>query len=76
VPANSLLTSGYGLGFTVTRQDNYIAFGHGGAVTGYQAGLEINREAEIGVIVLANAIGPGTVNVEDLTLSSLDLLSK
>jgi CubicO group peptidase (beta-lactamase class C family) len=76
VPANSLLTSGYGLGFTVTRQDNYIAFGHDGAVTGYQAGLEINRDAEIGVLVLANAIGPGTVNVGDLTLSSLDRLSK
>ena len=76
VPANSQLTGGYGLGFSVTRQDNYIAFGHGGAVAGYQAGLEINRDAEIGVIVLANAIGPGTVNVADFTLTSLDLLSK
>lgn len=76
VPANSLLASGYGLGFSVTRQENYIAFGHNGAVAGYQAGLEINRDAEVGVIVLANAIGPGTVSVGDFTLSSLDLLSK
>lgn len=65
VPANSLLASGYGLGFSVTRQDNYIAFGHNGAVAGYQAGLEINRDAEKGVIVLANAIGPGTVSAGD-----------
>jgi D-alanyl-D-alanine carboxypeptidase len=76
IPSNSQLTRGYGLGFELTRQDSYLAFGHTGAVAGYQAALEINRDAEIGVIVLTNSIGPGTVNAGDLTLSSLDLLSK
>ena len=76
VPSNSQLEEGYGLGFQVSRRDHYIAFGHDGAVAGYQAALELNREARIGVIVLANALGPRTVNTDDLAIKSLDLLSK
>jgi D-alanyl-D-alanine carboxypeptidase len=76
VPSNSQLEEGYGLGFQVSRRDHYIAFGHDGAVAGYQSALELNREARIGVIVLANALGPSTVNTDDLAIKSLDLLSK
>jgi CubicO group peptidase (beta-lactamase class C family) len=76
VPSDSQLNYGYGLGFEVSRRENYIAFGHSGAVAGYQAALYINREQRIGLIVLANAIGPGCVDTEDLALGALDLLSK
>jgi CubicO group peptidase (beta-lactamase class C family) len=76
VPADSRLTEGYGLGFMAERRDNYISFGHGGAVAGYQAALYINRDAGLAMIVLSNAIGPGSVNPTDLALHALDLLSK
>jgi CubicO group peptidase (beta-lactamase class C family) len=76
VPANVGLTSGYGIGFAVEHRDNYIAFGHDGAVSGYQAALEINLDRELGVIVLANSVGDGALDAEAIALSALDLLSK
>lgn len=60
----------------VSRRDNYIAFGHDGAVTGYQAALYMNRDKGIALVVMANALGPGAVDTEDIALQSLDLLSK
>ncbi len=76
MPSNADLNYGYGLGFEAMRRDHYVAVGHGGAVSGYQAGLYMNRETHIGVIVLANALGRGAVGTSDLALRSLDLLSK
>lgn len=76
VPSNSRLTEGYGLGFVVMRRDHYVALGHSGAVTGYQAALYVNRDKGLGLIVLANALGERAVNTDDLALRSLDLLSK
>jgi CubicO group peptidase (beta-lactamase class C family) len=76
VPSNSRLSEGYGLGFVVMRRDQYTAFGHGGEVPGYEAALYMNRDADVGFIVLTNASGPGSVDPEDLALPSLDLLSK
>jgi len=58
------------------RRDNYVAFGHGCAVSGYQAALYMNRNAGIGVIMLSNTLGDGALDTTDLTLRSLDLLSK
>jgi D-alanyl-D-alanine carboxypeptidase len=72
VQADFNLSSGYGLGFGVIRRDNYIAFGHSGGVAGYTAMLQINRQAGVGVIVLAN----GPANTGSLALRSLDILSK
>ena len=43
VPADVGLTNGYGIGFSVDRRDDYVAFEHGGAVAGYTAMLIINR---------------------------------
>ena len=72
VPANIDLTSGYGMGFQVDKHDNYIAFGHGGAVAGYTAMLLMNRRKGIGVIVFSNGVAdPGL-----LAEQSLDILSK
>jgi len=76
VPANGQLSSGYGIGFMVTRRDNYVAFGHDGAVAGYQAALYLNLNGDIGVIMLSNSIGDTAIDTNDLTMKSLDLLSK
>lgn len=75
VQADYALSSGYTLGGQVTRCDNYVAFGHGGGVAGYQAALQMNREAKVAVIVLVNAIGE-TVASGELALKALDMLSK
>jgi CubicO group peptidase (beta-lactamase class C family) len=75
VPSNIDLSSGYGHGFMVMRRENYVAFGHGGSVAGYAAGLQMNRQAHLGVIVLTNAPSP-QVNPDGLALRALDLLSK
>ena len=72
VPANIDLTGGYGMGFQVDKHDNYVAFGHGGAVAGYTAMLLINRRKGIGVIVFSN----GKVDPGILAEQSLDILSK
>jgi CubicO group peptidase (beta-lactamase class C family) len=72
VPADLELTHGYGIGFQVDRRENYVAFGHGGAVAGYTASLLMNRKAGFGVIVLSN----GAANPDSIAQRSLDLLSK
>lgn len=76
VVSSSRLNDGYGMGFSLERRDNYIALGHGGAVAGYQAAIYVNEEADIGAIVLVNAIGRGTVGSGRIASSALDLLSK
>lgn len=76
VQADFRLSNGYLLGGMVIRRETYIAFGHAGAVAGYQAGLYMNREATVGVIVLANALGGDAVDTSSLALKSLDMLSK
>jgi CubicO group peptidase (beta-lactamase class C family) len=76
VQADFQLSDGYTLGGQVVRRDGYVAFGHGGAVAGYQASLYVNRDANVAIIVLANAIGSETVDTHDLAMKSLDLLSK
>ena len=72
VPADIDLSQGYGIGFQVERRENYVAFGHGGAVAGYTASLLMNRKAGIGVIVLSN----GAVNPTSVSEGALDILSK
>ena len=68
--------NGYGVGFEQERRDNYIAIGHDGAVAGYQAALYVNREKDLGIIVLANVLGRGAVNSDEIGLAFLDSLSK
>lgn len=50
--------------------------GHGGAVAGYGAALYINRDHKFAVIALANALGPKTVDTQELVLRCLDVVSK
>jgi len=72
VPADIGLTSGYGIGFQVDRRDNYVAFGHGGAVAGYTSMLLINLPKGVGVIVFSN----GPANPAGIAERALDILSK
>ena len=63
----------YGIGFTIVRHDSFNVYGHGGAVAGYSAVLDFDREHQVGIIVLRNAIG-GRVNPGALGERALDLL--
>jgi CubicO group peptidase (beta-lactamase class C family) len=76
VVTNLSLGMGNGLGFSLLRRRNYVAFGHNGILPGYQGALYINREASLGVIVLTSANGTGAVRADALALRSLDLLSQ
>jgi CubicO group peptidase (beta-lactamase class C family) len=72
VPANIDLSSGYGIGFEVEKRNDYVAFGHGGAVAGYTSMLLMNRSKSIGVIVFSS----GAANPTRLAQQALDILSK
>lgn len=48
---------GYGLGFMLQRRDDFPWLGHSGGVPGYQAVLHFDRDHDLGVIMLRNAIG-------------------
>ena len=76
VPSNSRMTEGYGLGFKVRRRAEYVAFGHGGDLAGYQAAMYINRDKGLGIVLLVSARGEGAVSSGTLALQALDLLSK
>jgi CubicO group peptidase (beta-lactamase class C family) len=80
IQSNFQLAFGYGMGDFVIPRGTYTAFGHGGDVAGYQAALFMNREINVGIILLANSTGPGSVNTNGLenglALSALDILSK
>jgi CubicO group peptidase (beta-lactamase class C family) len=72
VPADSQLRAGYGIGFSVDRRDDYVAFGHDGAVAGYTAALLMNQKIKVGVVVLSN----GAANPGSIAERALDILSK
>jgi CubicO group peptidase (beta-lactamase class C family) len=76
IQSNFQLSSGYGIGTVLERRDKYTAFGHSGAVAGYQAAMYMNREENVGFIVFANSIGLGAVDTDDLAARALDILSK
>jgi CubicO group peptidase (beta-lactamase class C family) len=67
---------GYGLGIMFNREGKYMAAGHGGAVSGYNAALYMNRTARVAVVVLSSAVGDEAVNARGLALRALDALSK
>ena len=64
------LTSGYGIGFRVSRQGDFVAYGHGGSVAGYNAAALFHRPSKLGVIVLRN-VGRGKFDVPSLCLRAL-----
>jgi hypothetical protein len=64
------LASGYGVGFEVIRHGDVIAYGHSGAVAGYQAAAYFDRSARTGVIILRNVTG-GPFNGSKLLIEAL-----
>jgi D-alanyl-D-alanine carboxypeptidase len=74
VSATEAPLANYGLGFMVGREGTLTFFGHGGAVSGYGAFMAFDRDRQVGVIVLRNALG-GSVNPQRLALAALGQLA-
>jgi cyanophycinase len=72
--ASGNLSSGYGIGFQVTRRGTRVVYGHGGSVAGYNAAAHFDRQSGFGVIVLRNA-GGGQVTVGSVSMRMLDMLA-
>jgi CubicO group peptidase (beta-lactamase class C family) len=68
------LTSGYGIGFMLSRQGDLISVGHGGSVAGYVAGAYFNPPTHTGIIFLRNAAGQGFRR--DAVMAALAALAK
>jgi CubicO group peptidase (beta-lactamase class C family) len=67
--ASGDLTSGYGVGFRVSRQGEFVSYGHGGSVSGYRASALFDPVSKTGAIVLRN-VG-GRLDVGGLCLRAL-----
>ena len=65
------LRSGYGIGFMVNRRGEFVAYGHGGSVAGYNASALFDRVSKMGVVVLRN-VGGGKFNVAMLSARILE----
>ena len=55
--ANGGMTSGYGLGFMITRRGDLVAVGHGGSTSGFRASALFSPRTNTGVVVLRSAEG-------------------
>jgi CubicO group peptidase (beta-lactamase class C family) len=60
------LKNGYGVGFMVNRRGEFVVYGHGGSVAGYNASAVFDRGSKMGVVVLRN-VGGGKFNVSTLS---------
>lgn len=54
---NVYLASGYGIGYRLRRQGEFIIFGHAGGVAGYEARADFDPVSGIGIVLLRNAGG-------------------
>jgi D-alanyl-D-alanine carboxypeptidase len=52
--SNAAMTSGYGVGFMVSRRGDVVMIGHGGSTAGYHASALVHRPSRLGVIALRN----------------------
>jgi D-alanyl-D-alanine carboxypeptidase len=52
--SNAAMTSGYGVGFMITRRGETVMLGHGGSTAGYHASALVHRPSRLGVVVLRN----------------------
>ncbi|MGC0144647.1 serine hydrolase domain-containing protein [Pseudactinotalea sp. Z1732] len=59
--SGSQWASARGLGVQVTRRAGRLLVGHGGSMPGFQAGVQVDREAGLGVVTLMNCTTPGDV---------------
>ncbi len=68
------LSSGYGIGFRLSRSRELVFLGHGGSVTGYKAAAFVHRPSQTGVIVLRN-VGGGAFNTMELCHRTLETVA-
>ena len=54
---NVYLASGYGIGYRLRRQGEFIIFGHAGGVAGYEARADFDPVSGIGIVILRNTGG-------------------
>ncbi len=73
--SNGNLSSGYGVGFQLTRRGEHVFLGHGGSVAGYRAEAHVDRESQTGVIILRN-VGGGKFDLSGLCFKSLEELAQ
>ena len=73
--ANGDMTSGYGLGFMVTRRGDMVALGHGGSTAGFRASALFHPRSRTGVVVLRNAEG-GPFDAGPVALRILQRLTR
>jgi D-alanyl-D-alanine carboxypeptidase len=52
--SNPTMTSGYGVGFMISRRGEIVMLGHGGSTAGYHASAMVHRSSKLGVVVLRN----------------------
>lgn len=52
--SNAQMTSGYGVGFMISRRGETVMLGHGGSTAGYHAAALVHRPTKLGVVVLRN----------------------
>ena len=52
--SNAAMTSGYGVGFMISRRGDIVMLGHGGSTAGYHASALFHRPSKLGVVVLRN----------------------
>ena len=52
--SNPTMTSGYGVGFMISRRGEVVMLGHGGSTAGYHASAIVHRPSKLGVVVLRN----------------------
>ena len=52
--SNAAMTSGYGVGFMISRRGDTVMLGHGGSTAGYHSSAIVHRPSKLGVIVLRN----------------------
>lgn len=69
------LQAGYGVGFQVNRRGEFVWYGHGGSVAGYNASALFDRVSKTGVVVLRNA-GGGKFNVTMLSERILEEVAR
>ena len=48
------MTSGYGVGFMISRRGDVVMLGHGGSTAGFHASALVHRRSRLGVIVFRN----------------------
>jgi CubicO group peptidase (beta-lactamase class C family) len=72
--ASGGLTSGYGIGFQVTRRGTLVALGHGGSTAGFVSAAQIDPVSKTGVIVLRN-VGGGRLNPASLAMRTLEIVA-